>query len=765
MSDVRTLRRSFAGGEITPELFARLDLTRHQTGLALCRNFVVLPHGPVVNRPGTEYVNETKFSARRSRLVPFTYNNTETYVVEVGHQYLRFHTLGGTLVEGTKAITAVSIAASAVFTATAHGYTAGQWVFIANLGGGMASLNGRFYVVASAPTLDTFTLNTTAGVPVSTLGFTAYAGSGTAARVYEVATPYDEAAIDLLTIRYAQSNDKLTLCHPSYAQHELRFVSALNWTLTTIGFDPAIAAPSGTPSATATTGSGGDSFTYGVTAIDADGNESFMSAPSNTITNALYTAGNKNTLTWSAVTGAIRYNVYRERGGLYSYIGQAKTTSFVDNNIAPDTTTTPPEQNNPFNAAGNYPTAVTYFEQRRVFAGTLSKPQNLWLTRSGTESDMSSSLPTRDDDAISFRIASREANAIRHVVPLNDLLVLTANAAWRVTSVNSDALTPSTISVRVTAYIGASDVQPVVTGNSVLYGEGRGGRLAELRYSWELSSYEVVDASLMAPHLFDGFTLKDLSYAAMPYRIVWAVRSDGTLLGLTYVPQQEVLGWHQHATDGAFEAVATIIEGTEDSLYCVVRRAISGRTVRYIERMASRRPATLADSFFVDAGEMYSGAPVQTLTSGLWHLEGKEVAILADGAVHPRRTVVNGSISLEQPASKIVVGLPITADMQTLPAYLEAMQAFGEGEPKNVAKVNLRVYASSGIFVGPTFDRLKPWKQRTNEPYGSSPRQRTGVVEVLPDSAWSEDGQICVRQSDPLPLTITSMALDIAPGG
>lgn len=760
MSDVRVLRRSFAGGEITPELYARLDLTRHQTGLALCRNFVVLPHGPVANRAGTGYVLETKFSARRSRLIPFTYNNAETYILEFGHQYVRFHTLGATVVEASQAIVSVTQAGPGVFEVTGHGYSVGQWVYLAALAG-MTVLNGRFYKIATAPTVDTFTLATLDDVALSTASLLAYTGSGTVARVYEVTTPYDESAVDLLAIHYAQSNDVLTLVHPSYAQREMRRISAASWTIGTLSVDPTIAAPAGVGAA-ATVGVGTESYTYAVTTVDEDGNESLISS-SASCTNKLWEAGNKNTVTWGAVTGAKRYNVYRSRGGLMSFIGQAKTTSFEDNNIAPDTLTTPPEAENPFGAAGDYPTAVTYFEQRRVFGGTTNRPQNMYLTRSGTESDMSSSLPTRDDDAIAFRIASREANAIRHLVPLNDLVVLTASAAWRITSVNSDAVTPATISVRPTAYIGASLVQPIVTGNSVLYGEARGGRLAELRYSWELSSYEVVDASLMAPHLFDGYTLTDLTYAAAPYRIAWAVRSDGTLLGCTYVPQHEVLGWHQHDTDGDFEACAAVVEGNEDALYLVVRRTLNGRTVRYVERMASRRQASLTYAWHVDCGQRYEGAAA-TEISGLEHLEGETVAILADGAVHPPRVVTDGKVTLEQAASVVLVGLPITADLQTLPLYAQVDPAFGEGVAKNVAKVTLRLHESSGVFTGPSFTRLRPFKQRTSEPYGSPPALFTGLAEVQADGLWQDDGQVCVRQSDPLPVTVVSIALDVALG-
>jgi len=132
---------------------------------------------------------------------------------------------------------------------------------------------------------------------------------------------------------------------------------------------------------------------------------------------------------------------------------------------------------------------VSYFEQRRCFAGTTNRPQNIWMTKSGTESNMSYSLPTRDDDRIAFRVAAREANTIRHIVPLTQLLLLTSSSEWRVTSVNSDAITPTTISVRPQSYVGASNVQPVLINNTLIYGASRGGHVRELAYNWQANGF------------------------------------------------------------------------------------------------------------------------------------------------------------------------------------------------------------------------------------------------------------------------------------
>ena len=682
MANVRILQRSFSGGEMSPEMFGRIDDAKYQAGLAKCRNFIVKPQGPAENRPGFAFVREVKDSTKRVRLIPFTYSTTQTMVIEVGAGYFRFHTAGGTLMDG--------------------------------------------------------------------------------AGPYEIANPYAEG--DLFDIHYVQSADVLTLAHPGHAPRELRRLGATNWQLTTIAFAASVASPAA-PTVTAA-GHTTVKYTYHyvVTAVAADGVSESAPSPEGTAGGNLFETGATVTIDWAAVTGASRYNVYKLQGGLYGYIGQTAGLSIVDDNIAPDLSKTPPIYDAVFSGAGDYPGAVSYFEQRRCFAGTTNRPQNIWMTKSGTESNMSYSLPTRDDDRIAFRVAAREANTIRHIVPLTQLLLLTSSSEWRVTSVNSDAITPTTISVRPQSYVGASNVQPVLINNTLIYGASRGGHVRELAYNWQANGFVTGDLSLRSAHLFDGAEVVDMAYAKAPWPIVWCVSSGGKLLGLTYVPEQQVGAWHQHDTDGAFESCAVVAEGAEDVLYCVVRRTINGAQVRYIERMASRQFIDQQDGFFVDAGLTYRGAPSDTI-SGLSHLEGATVSILADGAVHPQRVVTGGSITLDNEASVVHVGLPITADLQTLPIAAPIDNGYGQGRFKNVNKAWLRVFRSSGIFLGPDADKLTEAKQRTTEPYGAPPALKSEEIQVMLTPSWADSGQVFVRQSDPLPLTVVSLTAEVAMGG
>lgn len=850
MPNIRTLQRSFGGGEVTPEFFGRIDDAKYQTGLATCRNFIILPHGPAQNRPGFAFVREVKTSAKKTRLIPFTYSTDQTMVIEMGEGYFRFHTQGATLLsagvpyeianpyaeadlfdihyvqsadvltlvhpghaprelrrlgatnwqlsvisfaptfappafvaatatigspgtpvylEHVYVVTAVgdegldeSIASSdsrgsrvavnklslknpGVFTTRpAHALNTNDRVYVSGFSN-QAVIPDGYYLIRSTPEPTQVTLKTIGGVQIDTTNFGTYSGGGAIHEAVIGITSADPAVLTVSAAHGFAAGDSVFVKDTGMAGVPDGFYTVdtvpLTTTMTLRDSAGTIVSTAGNP---AWAGNGGVVLRVGVK-------------------NDLLLPGAANNISWTPVAGAKRYRVYKRDNGLYGYIGETPNTEFKDNNIAPDLSRTPPILLEGFDAAGRYPGAVSYFEQRRVFGGSTNKPQNVWMTRTGTESNISYSRPSRDDDAISFRVAAREANTIRHLAPLGSLVALTGSAEWRISTADSDVVTPSTVTVRPQSYIGANNAQPVIINSNMIYAAARGGHVRELAYNWQASGYVTGDLSLRAPHLFDGLDVSDIAYAKAPFPVVWMVSSAGKLLGLTYVPEQQVGAWHWHDTDGVFESVAAVAEGVEDALYCVIRRTINGQSKRYVERLSAMLFADLPSAFFVDSGLTYSGAPT-TSVSGLGHLEGKTVSILADGAVMPQRVVTAGAVTLQQAASKVHVGLPITSDIKTLPLAFE-VQGYGQGRQKNVNKVWLRVNRSSGIFAGPDTDSLTEVKQRTTEPYGSPPSLKSEEVSVVVSPSWSDSGQVVVRQSDPLPLTVVSMSMEVSIGG
>lgn len=889
MARVCSYQRSFNGGEVSPSMYSRIDDGKYQTGLALCRNFLVEPQGPIVNRPGFMYVNHVKDASKPPVLIPFQFSNEQTWVLEFGHKYVRFHTDGQTLMSG--------------------------------------------------------------GVP------------------YEVATPYEYG--DLQDIHYVQSADIVTLCHPKYEPQELKRYGPYDWRIAAINLSTSLGVPQNV-SAVQTINANVSNKTdyvreYAVTALLDDGTQESERSNSATVNCNPYGDGAYNTITWSKVDGAGLYRIYRNQGGIWSFIGQTSGTSIRDENIDPDASITPPLYDDPFSQkggitsvtvtnggsgyatlggvsgiapgtlwhypgrtnnrpdtysnsvppysdfvrvypaylsrvqnigvssstgsgasvsfalksippsgninietwsiagvivnnagsgykagdtwsggyldgnniktgirwsypitiarrlprvyvtdptgtgceleadvdnngvitsirvvrpgkgytnpkvvidpnggggsgatatatfgkSGDFPGAVSYFEGRRWFGGTYNRPNWLWATKSGTDYNMGYSLPSQDDDRIAAAVVSRNADRIEHIVPLSRLIFLTAAAEWLATTKNSDTITQASLSVNTQAYFGANNVQPVIVGSSVVYAASRGGHLRECGYSYEAGGYITNDVCLRAPHLFDNKSVTGMAFGKAPFPTIWCLSSDGRIIALTYVPEQQVGAFSTIETDGRFLSLCVVPEGDEDVLYAVVERSVAGQKKVFVERMHERQFKTLEDCVYLDCSGTYRGEP-KSVISGLTWLEGQEVSIFADGSCEPNRVVKNGQIELDAPASVVTVGIPYTCDAQTLPFALALQDgSYGNGHKKNVKTMIFRVVNSSGLQAGPSFDRLTEYPARSIEFAGSPPSVITDEIEVRVGGAWGNTGQCCIRQPNPLPAKIISMTTEI----
>lgn len=443
--------------------------------------------------------------------------------------------------------------------------------------------------------------------------------------------------------------------------------------------------------------------------------------------------------------------------------------SMVDDNLAPDVATTPPQNDISLNAVtGEYPRAVTYYEGRRWFGGTDNKSQNVWATRSGTESNLTSSVPSRADDAFEVKVSAQQHQSIQHLVSLQDVIALTASGYFRLFADGGPTVSIDTLSIKPQGAVGASPVQPVLAEERAMFVQAKVNYIRELTFDPSgVGRFLAENVSVMAPHLFDGYSITDLAYSHAPIPILWALRSDGTLLAMTHMPSQQVYGWHRHtAASGTVESICVIPEGGEDVLYLAVRREFGdGGSAVMIERLTPRVFTEQADAYFVDCGLTYDGAPA-TAISGLWHLEGRTVSILADGAVQPTQVVANGRVVLTNAASLVHIGLGYVSDLETLPQAYDNAPAAGQGTMKNVSEVYLRVKDSSLVKAGPRFDKLVQAKSRqVSDPYGSPPSLQTQEISLKIDPSWNTDGTICLRQDQPLPLTVLAIAHTTATGG
>ncbi len=837
MSNTRQL--SFSSGEVAPALYGRVDLTKYATGLKTCLNYQVMRHGGVQNRPGTGFVAEVKDSSVQARLIPFIFNNSQTYVLEFGNLYMRVHKDGAQLTETAKNITAATAANPCVVTVTSHGYSNGDEVQVADVGG-MTELNGRNFKVSNVAT-HTFELQTMDSVDLDASAYTAYTSGGTAAKVYEIVTPYVTA--DLATLQYVQEADIVTIVHPTYAQRELARTGDTTWTLTTITFAPTI----GTPANVSSSGSAGpDTFDHKVTAIDAETGEESLAGHHQVASTLAPTTADPITVTWDAVTGAGKYNIYLLDNGIYGWIGSTVAVTYENRGATPDFTINPPDDRQPFPGADDFPSTVTLYQQRMIYGNTNNNTEGVWTSRTGLRKNFNISAPLQDDDAVTFSIVGRQVNAVEHLLEIGKLVLFTSTGEWTIEGDAAGTLTPTAINLRHHTSNGSGTLRPIIADDSALYIQARGSVVRDLAFDLQVDSYRGNELSIFSAHLFDPYTIVDWEYQQVPHSIVWAVRSDGVLLGMTYLRAHGVFGWHRHTTDGTYENVTVVPEGSQDVPYFIIKRTIGGNTVRYIERMKTRQITDIVDAVFMDSSLSYdgrntgattmtlsggstwaydedltltasastfvasdvdkgitltdaSGSPVRCIinaytsgtvvtvrphrtvpadlqaastllwakaidvVSGLWHLEGEDVSILADGFVsgspnnsdYETKTVTNGTVTLDEPHSVIHVGLPYTSDMETLTIESVSGQSLAD-KKKHIDKLTLLVEATRGIWAGVSTDRLSELKMRNTEDYESPIELATGEVHLGIRPDWNFEGRFIVRQIDPLPVAILS---------
>lgn len=871
---IRQYQRAFNGGEVSPSMFARIDDGKYQTGMALCKNFLIEPQGPIVMRPGFKYVNHTKHAGKKARLIPFNFSISQTMVLELGERYVRFHTQGQTVLGNngqpyeieTPYIEAdlfdIHYVQSADVMTLVHPnyppkelrrYGATDWRLVdIKFGSSLSAPTGlsasqtinkdvtnptdykRTYAVtalladgteesvrSSSVTIDcnpygdgsynTIRWNAVAGAGLYRVyrdqgGVWAYVGqTDTTQIIDENITPdasitpphYDDAFYSSKGITSVRVNnggsgyvpakyitDFVNVCEydwgDGYKQQSTGFPvniqskANLTWEIEDPnghGSGADIRLITGeTYAATGGPASGGR--TACVTGIEIRSRGIGYDNPKLVIkchnrhwqlaTLYRFPLTTSHDVPKIVVTDSTGYGAdlvpVIENGRVVSVTIRSGGQNYSSPNLSVVSSTGGGASLSAnVGQAPDYPGAVSYFEQRRWFGGTQNRPNNLWATRPGTEADMSFSLPSQSDDRIAVRVAAREANRILHIVPLAQLMLMTGAAEWRVSPLNSDAITPESMSVRPQSYVGASNVQPLVVGSSMIYGAGRGGHLRELGYNYEAGGYISGDVCLRAPHLFDNLKIVDLAYSKAPSPIVWAVSSSGKMIAMTYVPEQQVGGFSTVETAGSIESVCVVAEGDEDIVYVEVMRTVNGQAVRFVERMNERQYTDLKECVYVDCAGTYRGEAKKEITGLTW-LEGETVSILADGAVEPQQVVKDGKITLTYPAEIVHVGLPFIADMKTLPAAMALQDgSYGSGHKKNVREVFFRVVNSSGTQAGPSFDKLSEYPSRSTEFAGNVPDPITDEIGFQIQPQWSQSGQVCVRQKYPLPLRIVSM--------
>lgn len=406
---------------------------------------------------------------------------------------------------------------------------------------------------------------------------------------------------------------------------------------------------------------------------------------------------------------------------------------------------------------GNYPSTVTFFEQRLLWARTSNHPNAIYGSRSGSFENMDISRPLKASDAFSFALVAGRVNAVNQLVSTTSLIALTGDAIFKIDGGQAGYISATDFVTRRQNGRGSSRLNPLVVDSVVFYQTSVGNSVRTLGYEFSTDSINSNDITIYSPHLFRGFNIVSWAYAQEPRSLIWAVRSDGKLLCFTWEQEQQVWGWTICETDGLVESVCVISESGEDRLYLTVRR---GEKL-LIERMAAARWATVADCCFLDSAVSYSFDTPQTTLRNLDHLEGRTISALADGNVVTGLIVANGIVILEEAASKVTAGLPYSATVETLPlAYQAPGGGWTIGKPQTVAHAVIRVIETRGLKTGPTLAKLETARSRTTEILDEPNRLITGLFESYLQPDINNGCSVVVQSDDPLPLTITGIYFD-----
>lgn len=760
------LKPSFAAGELSPAMYGRTDIAKYDVGAAKLENFIVLRYGGVQNRAGTKYLATTAGN-KKAVLLPFRYNVEQNFIIEFTAGKIRFYTQGelvtkdGAPYEISNDYTEEELeslkytqSADVMFLvqpnhppATLTRYANDNWTFerMDITGGPFADSE------LTAESTTTITASATTGEVTLTASadiFTADMVDDLIALTHFVDSDYKKGTPSANGTNLIVS----VLPHSSVYVESFGFWDG-NFTLEK--YDRLTGQWVKIRSQ-----SGNRSQNYNLTE-ENDSDE---------ITQYRVTSTKFNTDVWSGENEQQRgYITIQAFGNDYTghvlitgYTSATQVTGTVKKQLT-STEATKDYQFARWSQKNGFPTCAGFFEDRLVFAGSKAEPQTFWASKTGDYYNFGTSIPALDNDAITATLNGGQMNGIKAIIAFGEMILLTAGGEYKVTG-NGKPITGENVLSQAQEYRGISDVLPVTVGSRIVYLQQQGNLIRDLAYSYDVDKYTGDDLNLLASHLFERHKITSMTYQQTPNSIVWCTRDDGVLLGLTYLKEQDVYAWHQHSTaHGKFINVCSISGPQEDELYCVVEREGN----YYVERMVAREASTEPeDQYFVDSGITVSGNTKTNEVTGLDHLEGLEVAILADGNVQPLQTVTDGKITLKRAYSKIHVGLPIHAEMQTLPLEFNAEDGTFMSRKKRVSALMAMFKDSRGGLYGIGDGPKNEFKWRSTEKWGEPIALFTGKKKMpVPQANWNETVMVTISQEDPLPLTILSLVPQIEAGG
>lgn len=823
---------AFNYGYVSPKLRGRVDKDFYSQSMDYLLNYISTPQGELSYRFGSIFVSRTRGN-KIARLIPFIFETSQSYQIEVTDQAMRFYKDHGLITNTPLAITAITQAAAAQVTIPAHGLVLGDPLFFSGING-MHQLNGIEAAVASVVDANNIT------IAVNTTSYTTYVSGGTAAKIVEITTPYLEA--DIFDLDYTQTENTMYIAHRSYQPRKLTRSSHTAWTCATFSFigNPFGVTKAASQAITAITAANPAVITYSGADTYANGDTVALSGilGMTQMNGKNVTVANVNTVA----------NTFEAQG-----VDATAFTAYSSGGIIEEYTTF------------SYPSLVTLFEGRLIYGASDSFPTKLWFSKAGELDDFT--YGTLAADAIQYRLRANQANRIRWMAPAEDYLAFgTSGSEYRVSGGGTnDTITPTNISIKPSSFNGVSSTKPINLDSYILFVQRNGRTVRSFEYNALQDGYSSPDRTLLADHIGKS-KITELSHTTGSPNVIWGKRSDGKLAGLTFDPAQQVVAWHLHNTQGSWLSISTIPEeNDDDELWQVVERTVNGVTTRCVEYTPNSPDIPIIEDFFTgvdngvddtasfltalwntqktllhaDCALIYDGRDFATTTltvtgsleagssvtltagaafftsqmatdrrriqspnggqieisgftsstvvtgtvlydlesasmasgewyymavslTGLTHLEGKAVVVLADGGVIENKSVSSGALTLDEHAGYVIVGLGYTGIGKTQSVEGGSSNGRSQTKDKVATRLGVRLRASIGTKFGTSLYNMEvPAYRETDEVAGRPPHLFDGSLVVdLPDG-WQEDKYLYWLHDTPTPSNLQYMSIKI----
>ena len=753
---------AFTTGEVSSDVSSRFDLEQYKSALLEAENVVIRPYGAVAKRQGSQYVGQVKYSDKPTRLFEFTTNTSNSFMLEFGDKYIRVWNYG--VYTGVEFATPFD--SDILFDLNC--IQSGDVMFICS---------GKY--------------------PIQTLS--RYSDTDWRMSAYKLTEqPYDEINTDnghTLTV----NGDTITSTKDLFTQDMVGSVIQIAYYVEAVHTKSAgevVEKKVKRYMQAQTIEKTYNNINYNVGAFSTDTELSWKFTTHGTWEGTVkLQISNNDGQTWKdyrAYTSKNDYNVTDtgkiEAGARLKYVSDIKGGSVnCDLSIMPFTQYGIVEIKSvtdaknatvnilngikegesshnwklgSWNRGNGYPKLCTFYQDRFVVAATNKKPNYIWMSRTGDYPNFGVEKvegTITDDSAITLPVINRKMCEIRHLVPANDLIILTSGNEWIVSG--DKTITPTNCNLKTQTQRGALSCEPQFIGNRCVFVQERGGTVRDMGYSYESDNYTGQDLTLFVKTRVRGYLTITSAYAQDPDSIIYYIRNDGEINCLTYIPEQKVYGWSHFVTNGKYLYCESVSEGEQDSLYILVERTLQGKKVKCIERMVSLYSDDV--NVFLDCYvEFKSSNAIDSIN--IPHLSGQTVQVVIDDNQQPDVVVPDdGLLQLNVSGSNIKIGLPFTSKIRVPSVEMQMQDGTLQGRVATVSRVVLRVHKSFGGKIGRTFDRmdditLPPDKLFT----GDKP-------VILPKMGvnYSTDTSICIKHNDPFPFNLLSITRIVEIGG